>query len=489
MSRDGKSGFQKRLGLFDCTAVVMGSMIGSGIFIVSADMARALGSPGWLLLAWAVTGLLTVTAALCYGELAGMMPRTGGQYVYLREAYHPLAAFLYGWTSFLVIQCGTIAAVGMGFAKFTGVLFPVVTESTVWLQWKFIRLTPVHAVAVSMIVLLTWINTLGIVAGKRVQNAFTSSKTLIMAAFILAGLLAARNPEALRLNAEGFWKAASLTDRGPVPLSGLALLATFGTAMVGSLFSSDAWNNITFCSDEVVRPGRNIPLSLFLGTAAVAVLYLLMNVVYLQALPLRGDPAAAAAFDRGIQFAADDRVATAAIGGLLGDSAAVVMALFILISIFGCNNGIILSGSRIYYAMARDGLFFRPVGVLNRRGVPGRGLAVQGIWTCLLCLSGTYGDLLDYVVFAVLLFYILTIGAVFMLRRKRPDAPRPVKAFGYPVVPALYMAATALILADLLVFKPMYTWPGLVLVLLGIPVYFVWNRRRSASAPSEPANP
>ncbi len=488
MSGTRETGFQKRLGLFDCTAVVVGSMIGSGIFIVSADMARSLGSPGLLLLAWAVTGLLTVTAALCYGELAGMMPKTGGQYVYIKEAYHPLVGFLFGWASFLIIQCGTIAAVGMGFAKFTGVLFPGVTESAVWAQWKFLRVTPVHAVAVAMILLLTWINTRGIVAGKRVQNAFTSSKTLIMALFILAGLLAARNPEAIRLNAEGFWSAVRFTEHGPVALSGLALGAAFCTAMVGSLFSSDAWNNITFASDEVVRPSRNIPLSLFLGTLTVAVLYILMNVVYLQALPLRGDPAAAGVFERGIQFAADERVATAAIAGLLGNSAALVMAVFIIISTFGCNNGIILSGARVYYAMARDGLFFRSVGVLNGRGVPARGLAVQAVWTSLLCLSGTYGNLLDYVVFTVLLFYILTIAAIFILRRKMPDAPRPVKAFGYPVVPALYMAGVAIIMAALLVYKPLYTWPGLILVLLGIPVYFIWKRRAAASGQPGPAH-
>jgi basic amino acid/polyamine antiporter, APA family len=488
MSAGAESGFRKRLGLFDCTAVVVGSMIGSGIFIVSADMARALGSPGWLLLAWAVTGLLTVTAALCAGELAGMMPATGGQYVYIREAFHPMAGFLYGWALFLVIQCGTIAAVGMGFAKFAGVLFPGVSESRVWAHWKFLRFTPVHAVAVGMIVLLTWINTRGIVAGKRVQNAFTSSKALILAAFILAGLLAARNPEAVRLNAEGFWRAFRLTDHGAVPLSGAALAAAFGAALVGSLFSSDAWNNIAFASGEVVRPSRNIPLSLFLGTLTVAVLYVIMNVVYLGALPLRGDPAAAGAFERGIAFATADRVATAAIAGLLGKSAAAVMAVFIVISTFGCNNGIILSGARVYYAMARDGLFFRSAGVLNGRGVPARALAVQAAWSCLLCLSGTYGNLLDYVVFTVLLFYVLTVAAVFVLRRKRPDAPRPVKAPGYPVVPALYLAGVTLILADLLVVKPLYTWPGLILVLLGVPVYFVWKRpgttRPAAGAPS-----
>ena len=469
--------FQKRLRLFDSTAVVVGSMIGSGIFIVSADISRALGSPGLLLVAWAVTGLLTVTAALCYGELACMMPHTGGQYVYIREAYHPLVGFLFGWASFLVIQCGTIAAVGMGFAKFTSVLIPWVSEQRAWIHWKFLHFSSVHLVAISMILLLTWINTRGIVAGKTVQNLFTSSKAAIMVAFILIGLFVAKNPEAVRMNASVFWEGVRSGADGPVRLSGFALIAVFGTAMVGSLFSSDAWNNVTFTSDEVVNPKRTIPLSLFFGTLIVSILYILMNVVYLQSLPLRGSAGGATVFEKGIQFATDDRVATAAMHGILGPAAAVVMAVFVVISTFGCNNGIILASARVYYAMAMDGLFFKSVGKLNARGVPARGLAVQSVWTSLLCLSGTYSNLLDYVIFTVLMFYILTIASIFILRKKMPDAPRPYRAFGYPVVPVLYMLCVLFIMVDLLIYKPLYTWPGLVIVLIGVPVFFVWRSK------------
>jgi APA family basic amino acid/polyamine antiporter len=477
MSEKEEGGFQKRLKLFDSTAVVVGSMIGSGIFIVSADIARTVGSPGLLLVAWAVTGLLTVTAALCYGELACMMPHTGGQYVYIREAYHPLVGFLFGWASFGVIQCGTIAAVAMGFAKFTGVLIPWVSEKHAWIHWKFLHFSSVHLVAISMILLLTWINTKGIVTGKKVQNLFTSSKAMIMLAFILIGLFVAKNPEAVRLNASVFWEGVRSGADGPVRLSGFALIAVFGTAMVGSLFSSDAWNNVTFTSGEVVNPKRTIPLSLFLGTLIVSILYILMNVVYLQSLPLRGSADGATVFEKGIQFATDDRVATAAMHGILGGSAAVVMAVFVVISTFGCNNGIILASARVYYAMAKDGLFFRSVGTLNSKGVPARGLVVQSVWTSLLCLSGTYSDLLDYVVFTVLLFYILTIASIFILRKKMPGTPRPYKAFGYPVVPVLYMLCMLFIMVDLLIYKPLYTWPGLIIVLIGVPVFFVWKRK------------
>jgi basic amino acid/polyamine antiporter, APA family len=471
-----EGGFQKRLRLFDSTAVVVGSMIGSGIFIVSADIARTVGSPGLLLVVWAVTGILTVTAALCYGELACMMPRTGGQYVYIREAYHPLVGFLFGWASFLVIQCGTIAAVAMGFAKFSGVLIPWVSEKHVWIHWKFLHFSSVHLVAISMILLLTWINTKGIVAGKAVQNLFTSSKAMIMLAFILIGLFVARNPEAVRQNAAVFWDGVRSGAGGPVRMSGFGLIAVIGTAMVGSLFSSDAWNNITFTSGEVVNPKRTVPMSLFLGTLIVSILYILMNAVYLQSLPLRGIADGTTVFEKGMQFATDDRVATAAMHGILGPSAAAVMAVFVVISTFGCNNGIILASARVYYAMARDGLFFKSVGELNSKGVPARGLVVQSVWTCLLCLSGTYGNLLDYVIFTVLLFYILTIASIFILRKKMPDAPRPYKAFGYPVVPVLYMLCMLFIMIDLLVYKPLYTWPGLIIVLLGVPVFFVWRR-------------
>ena len=468
--------FQKRLTLFDATAIVMGSMIGSGIFIVSADIARIVGAPGWLLVVWIATGVLTVTAALCYGELACLFPYAGGQYVFLREAYHPLIAFLYGWASFLVIQCGTIAAVAMGFAKFLGVLFPWISESRFGFRWGMFHFSTVHLVAIASILFLTWFNTRGIVGGKRLQNVFTSSKFVILAGFILVGLLAARNPDAVRLNAGVFWDALKTTGTGRIPLSGFALVAALGTAMVGSLFSADAWNNITFASDEVVRPRRDIPLSLFFGTLSVCVLYALVNVVYLYVLPLRGDPNGATAFQKGIQFATDDRVATAAMHGLLGEKAAVVMAVLIVASTFGCNNGIILASARLYYAMAKDGLFFKDVGTLNRKGVPAKGLYVQGVWTSLLCLSGKYGDLLDYVVFTVLLFYILTMVSIFQLRKKRPDLPRPYKAIGYPVVPILYVVLVLFIMISLLILKPLYTWPGLIVVILGIPVFFFWRR-------------
>jgi basic amino acid/polyamine antiporter, APA family len=482
MNPKSQGSFQKRLTLFDATALVVGSMIGSGIFIVSADIARTVGAPGWLLVIWAATGVLTVTAALCYGELACLFPHAGGQYVFLREAYNPLVAFLYGWAAFLVIQCGTIAAVAMGFAKFTGVLFPWISESRVWFHWGFLRFTTVHVVAIASVLFLTWFNTRGIVAGKRLQNVFTSSKFVILAGFIAAGLLAAKNPEAVRLNAGVFWDGLKSNGNLLAPLSGFALLAALGTAMVGSLFSADAWNNVTFASDEVIKPKRDVPLSLFLGTLIVCVMYMLVNIVYLQALPLRGGAlnGGASVFERGIQFATDDRVATAAMQGLLGSNAAVFMAVLIMISTFGCNNGIILASARLYYAMAKDGLFFKSVGTLNSRGVPAKGLVVQGIWTSLLCLSGKYGNLLDYVVFTVLLFYILTIVSIFLLRRKHPDLPRPYKAVGYPVIPALYVLIILFIMIVLLAYKPMYTWPGLIIVLLGIPVFFIWkhfNRR------------
>jgi APA family basic amino acid/polyamine antiporter len=458
-------------------------MIGSGIFIVSADIARTVGAPGWLLAVWAATGLLTVIAALSYGELASAFPGAGGQYVFLREAYGSLAAFLFGWASFLVIQCGTIAAVAVAFAKFLGVLVPAVSDERTLVRAAGLRLHAQHAAAIASLLALTWVNAFGVTAGKRVQNAFTSAKFLILAGVAAAGFLWARNPEAVRLNLEGFWDAAALSAGAAVPLSGWALAAAFGAAMVGSLFSSDAWNNVTFASDEMVRPRRDVPLALFLGTAAVCVLYLAVNVSYLQALPLRGAADGAGAFERGIAFARGDRVGTAAMHGLFGDRAAAVMAALIVVSTFGCNNGIILASARLYWAMARDGLFFRGAGRLNRHAAPARGLWIQALWASVLVLSGTYGALLDYVVFTVLVFYILTLAAIPVLRRKRPDLPRPVRAFGYPVLQILYVAAVCFVLAALLAVKPGTTWPGLILVALGVPVYFAWRRhsRRSVA--------
>ena len=468
--------FKKSLRLVDSTSLIMGSMIGSGIFIVSADIARTMGSPGWLMVTWGITGFLTVIAALSYGELAAMMPHAGGQYVYLREAYNPLAGFLYGWTLFTVIQTGTIAAVAMAFAKFLGVLIPWFSEKNVWLQWGFLKFSPVHAAAIGSILVLTWINTKGIKTGKLVQNIFTFSKVGILLAFIFAGLFFAKDTGAIGINSKIFWQTARMENGTLVSLAGFAIIAGIGTSMVGSLFSSDAWNNITFAAGEVVNPRKNIPLSLFLGTITVTILYLLSNLVYIQVLPLRGTPDGATVFERGMQYATDDRLGTASMYGLFGEYAAFIMAFLIVISTFGCNNGLILSGARVYYAMAKDGLFFRKAGDLNSKSVPAFGLVSQCIWACLLCLSGTYSNLLDYVIFAVLIFYVMTILGIFILRIKQPDAERPYKAFGYPVIPAVYIISALFIMIVLLIYKPMYTWPGLVIVLLGIPVYFIGKR-------------
>jgi basic amino acid/polyamine antiporter, APA family len=447
-------------------------MIGSGIFIVSADMSRILGSPGWLLIAWIITGMLTLAAALSYGELASMMPKAGGQYVYLREAYNPLCGFLYGWTLFLVIQTGTIAAVGMAFAKFMGVLFPWFSEQHILINLGSFSFNSVQFLAIVSIAVLSLNNMRGINSGKWVQNIFTFLKIVVLIGFVVLGLLMARNQEAIAINQTDFWHPVSTTGNS---LAGWALIAAFGTAMVGSLFSADAWNNITFTAGEVINPKKNIPLSLFLGTGLVIGLYILANFVYLQTLPLRGNPEGASVFARGIQYATNDRLGTAAMSGLLGESAAMFMAIFIIISTFGCNNGLILSGARVYYAMARDGLFFRRVGELNNKDVPANGLLIQGVWASLLCLTGRYGDLLNYVIFAVLIFYSLTIAGIFILRIKRPDTERPYKAFGYPIVPALYIITALLIMIILLIYKPDYTWPGLIIVLLGIPVFYAWK--------------
>jgi len=490
--------FQRRLTLFDSTAIVVGSMIGSGIFIVSADIARMVGSPGWQMTVWIITGFMTIFAALSYGELAGMFPKAGGQYVYLKEAYNPLTGFLYGWTLFLVIQAGTIAAVGMAFAKFTGVLIPWVSESVVWFSLKvvqlgpvdfglfsinqfnlgFVKFGPVQLVAIGSIAFLTWVNTRGIKEGKKVQNVFTSGKFVLLLLFIIVGLAFASNSSAIHLNGSILWSAEKAgADGQHIPLTGMAIIAAIGMAMVGSLFSSDAWNNITFTAGEVINPRKNIPLSLFLGTLFVTILYLLANIVYITALPVRGDPHGADAAARGIQFALNDRLGTAAISGIFGSYTVLIMAAFIVISTFGCNNGLILAGARVYYAMAADKVFFKKVGTLNCKGVPATGLVIQGIWAGLLCLSGTYGQLLDYVVFAVLIFYVLTIFGLFLLRKNRPDIERPYKAFGYPVIPLIYILLALVVMGILLIYKPEYTWPGLIIVILGIPVYLLWNKK------------
>jgi APA family basic amino acid/polyamine antiporter len=470
--------FQRRLNLFDSTAIVVGSMIGSGIFIVSADIARMVGSPGWLMMVWIITGFMTVFAALSYGELAGMFPKAGGQYVYLKEAYNPLTGFLYGWTLFLVIQTGTIAAVGMAFAKFSGVLIPSIAENIVWFKAGFFKFGPVQLVAIGSIAFLTWINTRGIKEGKNIQNTFTSGKFILLLLFILIGLGFASNLSTIKINNLVFWTPVQEGPGGQdIPLGGIALVAAIGMAMVGSLFSSDAWNNITFTAGEVINPRKNIPLSLFLGTLIVTILYLLANIVYITVLPLRGVPDGADIVSRGMQYAVNDRLGTAAMSGLFGNYAVLIMAAFIVISTFGCNNGLILAGARVYYAMADDGIFFKKVGTLNDKGVPATGLVIQGIWAGLLCLSGTYGQLLDYVVFAVLIFYVLTIFGLFLLRKNRPEAERPYKAFGYPVIPLIYIILALTVMVILFIYKPGYTWPGLIIVILGIPVYFLWSKK------------
>ncbi|PYR74744.1 MAG: amino acid transporter [Acidobacteria bacterium] len=482
-----ETGFRRELGLFDSTMVVAGSMIGSGIYIVSAAMARELGSPGWLLVAWVITGVLTITAALSYGELAAMMPYAGGQYVYLREAYSPLWGFLYGWTLFTVIQTGTIAAVGVAFGRFLGILVPSVAEDNylvapIHLSTGYaVSLSTAQLVAIVLIALLTWTNTRGLKYGKVIQNVFTTTKTGTLIALVAAGIFIGRNAAALSANFGDLWTPRGFEPIAPgvTALSAFGLLVALCVAQTGSLFSADAWNNITFTAGEVKNPRRDIPLSLAFGTILVISLYLLANVAYLMTLPLDA-----------IQHAPADRVATATVNAIVPGLGAAVMAIAILISTFGCNNGLILAGARAYYAMACDGLFFRRAGTLNEARVPAWGLVLQSVWASVLVIPRTfdastgqygnlYGNLLDYIISAALLFYILTIAAVFRLRKTRPDVPRPYRTFGYPIVPALYIVAAAVILVVLLVYRPATTWPGFVIVLLGIPFYAFMRRSRS----------
>ena len=477
--------FTRGLGLYDSTMVVVGSMIGSGIFIVSAEMGRQIGSPGWLLGAWILTGLLTLTAALSYGELAAMMPRAGGQYVYLREAFSPLWGFLYGWTLLLVIQTGTIAAVAVAFGRFLGVLWPGIAEShylipPIHLSTGYaISLSTAQLVGVLLIALLTWTNTRGIEYGKIVQNVFTTAKTGALAALVVIGLLLGWNHEAVAANFGDLWSPRGYVDIVPglTATTGFGLFVAICVAQTGSLFSSDAWNNITFTAGEVKDPRRNIPLSLALGTGIVIGLYLLANLAYLVTLPF---PA--------IQGAPSDRVATATLNAIFPGLGATLMASAILISTFGCVNGLILAGARAYYAMSRDGLFFTRAGQLNAAKVPSWGLWLQGVWAAFLVLprlftpatnsySNLYGTLLDYVISAALIFYILTIAGVFRLRQTRPDVERPYKAFGYPVIPALYIVGALAILLVLFVYRPDATWKGLGIIVLGLPVYFLWRKK------------
>jgi APA family basic amino acid/polyamine antiporter len=481
--------FRKDLRLMDGIMLVAGTMIGSGIFIVSADIARNVGSSGYLLLVWLLSGFLTVVAALSYGELTGLFPKAGGQYIFLREAYSPLFAFLYGWTLFLVIQTGTIAAVGVAFAKFTGVFLPALSEKNLLIRLGDFSISAAQFVSIGVIMVLTMINIRGVHYGKIIQTFFGSTKILALFGLIVIGLFVS-NSDAITANFSNLWNASKvvvedgrLTER--ISLSGWSLVVAIGVAMVGSMFAMDAWNNITFAGEEVVNARKNIPLSMGIGTALVAVIYLLMNIVYLVNLPLEGKPALSSAesrniFSQGIQFAAEDRVGVAVADSMAGHHAVLIVAALIMLSTFSCLNGLILSGARVYYKMADDKLFFPQLGKLNKQGVPAAALVLQGIWASLLCLSGTYGNLLDYVVFAVLLFYIFTIAGIFILRRKIPDAERPYKAFGYPVIPAIYLMLVTLICVILLLYKKEYTWPGFIIVGLGIPAYYIFNRLSKA---------
>jgi basic amino acid/polyamine antiporter, APA family len=537
-------GLEQRLGLFDSTMLVAGSMIGSGIFIVSASIARDVGGSGWLLMVWGLAGLMTVIGALSYGELAAMMPHAGGQYVYLREAYSPLWGFLYGWTSFLVIQAGTIAAVAVAFGKFLGVLVPGLgtrdpktyelftsDPAVLWghqinlklflpLPWlaqplvvferSEFTISAGQLVGVALILLLTWWNTRGLTGGKWLQNVFTVAKIGGLIAVIVVGLTLTANSDIWRLNFDEPWSPIGGTGQfkkiaGMIGDHWLAVaLMVMGGAMVGSLFSADAWNNVTFTAGEVRNPHRNLPLSLFFGTSLVISLYLLANGAYLASLPIQGFPKpaplpaevakalppnvvelvrVAQAIEpqlpppimRGIAHAENDRVGTALMEVAFPKFGAVLMAIAIMISTFGCQNGLVLSGARLTFAMARDGLFFRSVGHVNRHHVPAVALWVQAIWASLLVFSGTYSELLEYVIFAALLFYALTVAGLFVLRIRRPDAPRPYRAFGYPLLPGLYVGLCTAVMLNLLVVKPVMTWPGLLLVLSGIPVYFLWK--------------
>lgn len=463
--------FKRSLGLVDAVMLVSGSMIGSGIFIVSAGMLRDIGSPTWLLVAWVVAGVLTVMAALSYGELSGMMPRAGGQYVYIQRAFGRLPAFMYGWTVFTVIQTGVIAAVAVAFAKFTAVFVPALGPSNILLSAGPLKVSAAQVFAIASIVLLTWFNSRGVGHGKWLQTIFTVTKITALVALIGLGLWVAMNKDVLSSNWAAGWNAFTTMvapdgSTSTAPLSGLALLSALGLAMVGSLFSSDAWNNVTFIAGELKDPHRDLPWSLFIGTLIVTLLYVLANVVYLALLPLEG-----------IMHADQDRVGTAAAGVLFGDAAVFLMAGLIMVSTFGCNNGCIMAGSRLYYAMAKDGLFFRRAGNLNASAVPGFALWIQCAWSAVLCLSGTYGALLNYVTFASLLFYIVTILGLFRLRRTEPDAPRPYKAFGYPWIPAAYVLCAGLFCLNLVIRSPWDAGAGLVIVALGAVVYMVSGGR------------
>lgn len=466
-----QTSFKASLGLFDGTMIVAGSMIGSGIFIVSADITRHTGSAGWLIAVWLLTGFMTLTAALSYGELSGMFPKAGGQYVYLKEAYNPLVGFLYGWSFFAVIQTATIAAVGVAFSKFLAYMVPELGNSYFLFDAGIVKVYSGQLVSIFIICLLTYINSKGVKEGKFIQTLFTTTKLLALFGLIVFGFLLVK---------ESFWSenwktgfsamqdlgktdsAGQLQPTSWMPISGSVLMGGIAAAMVGSIFSSDAWNNVTFIAGEMKNPKRNIGLSLFLGTLIVTIIYVSMNLMYLNALPLNE-----------LAFAKDDRPAVDASLKIFGDSGTYIIALLIMISTFGCNNGLILAGARVYYTMAKDGLFFKQVGELNKYSVPQVALWLQCIIASIWSLSGKYGQLLDMISFVVVLFYILTIVGIFILRKKRPDAERPYKAFGYPILPIIYILMGAAFCILLIIYKPQYTWPGLIIVLLGVPLYYL----------------
>ena len=459
---------KRELGLLDATLLVAGSMIGSGIFIVSADITRNVGSAGWLIAIWLITGFMTLTAALSYGELSGMFPKAGGQYVYLKVAYNPLAGFLYGWSLFTVIQTGTIAAVGVAFSKFTAYLIPQVSEDLILLTLGTFKVSAAQILSIVLIIFLTFINTRGVKTGKIIQTAFTLAKILSLLGLIVFGFIMLKT-DVWDANWASAWDIRKLDKDGSFEdYISIAVLGAIAAGMVGSIFSSDAWNNVTFIAGEVRNPKRNIGLSLFLGTLIVTVIYVLANVVYLAVLPLNE-----------IAAAEKDRVAVEASKVIFGGLGTTIIALMIMVSTFGCNNGLILSGARVYYTMAKDGLFFRKTAELNENAVPGFALWIQCLVACILCLSGRYGDLLDMISFVAVIFYMLTIFGVYILRKRMPEAERPYKAIGYPILPALYIIMGLTFCTLLIFFKPEYTWPGLIIVLIGLPVYFLWKGKNS----------
>lgn len=459
-----QTGFKPTLGLFDGTMIVAGSMIGSGIFIVSADITRNVGSSGWLIAVWLITGFMTLTAALSYGELSAMYPKAGGQYVYLKEAFNPLAGFLYGWSFFAVIQTATIAAVGVAFSKFLAYIVPSLGPENILADLGFIKINAGQLVSIALIIFLTYINTKGVKGGKTIQTSFTVVKLLSLFGLIVFGFLIAKSAGVWDANWSDPWNMQTRNAEGNIVggVAGSAILGAIAASMVGSIFSSDAWNNVTFIAGEVKNPKRNIGLSLFLGTMIVTVIYVAANLMYLNVLPLNE-----------IASAPQDRVAVSASNVIFGDIGTYVIAIMIMISTFGCNNGLILAGARVYNTMAKDGLFFKKAGELNKHNVPEFALWIQCLVASLLCLSGKYGDLLDMISFVVVMFYALTIIGIFVLRKKRPDIERPYKAFGYPILPAIYVLMAISFCVLLIIYKPKFTWPGLIIVLIGIPIYYI----------------